>query len=535
MNTAGASTPRASGIHKSNSTASAGARSTKSHESVLVVGVHPLGTLRVLRPERSPRSTEQDPAVCDGDDDDQQDPPPLDPPDPPDSPTDDAYAYHLSGSRSQQHAGFSARPPRRPRDGQTHDMGGGDVIIILDLPPIFVVGYDAVSFMAKGFAGVRDIPAGPHFFWVAHPSGIAARAGVWLFASETHDRVHVVQWDRYNEALTEPTRSESRNHAEAVPNIHAKLVPHPDPSAVGPSIGHLSSSRTDANLRIWTQLTNSVTPSLLDRIAGPQTGGWITHTLDRAYGVVQFSAEVQLERAVPNKNLQQRQLKFTFERTTRLFSRESFGSERSLQAIDPTDYVLSQIEDPGNDLAYEDLVGEFQFSFVVGVLLGNDACLDQWWFMALKLLVKSHLLVRKRPLLAASLLRTLTAQVTYGTSWVDTTMLDPSEHNCRELRVGLIVYKRRMEEFLQGDGDLITPNHLAVGTAFSRLESTLTGLGWDLGANYPREGTFMLEDGEEVTLEHVELDAEDERGEWAPEIVELDEHGRQRDLISWND
>jgi A1 cistron-splicing factor AAR2 len=45
----------------------------------------------------------------------------------------------------------------------------------------------------------------------------------------------------------------------------------------------------------------------------------------------------------------------------------------------------------------------------------------------------------------------------------------------------------------------------------------------------------MMEDGEQVELEVADLAAEDERGEWAPEVVDLDESGRQRDLVSWND
>lgn len=518
------STPKPKGITKSNSTASAGARSTKSHESVSVVGPYPLGTLRVLRPESSPRTTEHH--ALDHDDD--IGPPPLEPP------IEEAYqltgAHHHSSRQSS-----AANPIKRSRSAQSHPMGGGDVVIIIDLPEVFTVGFDALSFTAQHFGGVKDVPEGPHFFWVAHPSGVAARAGVWLLGSESRDHVHVVQWDKYNETLTEAPRSEARNHAENVANIHAKLIPYSDPSKVGGAVGQLSVSKIEANLAIWSQLTTSITKPLLNRITGPQVGGWIVHTLDRALGVVQFSAEVQLERAVPNKNLQQKHLKFTFERTTRLFSLESLGPDRTLEAIDPTNYLLSQIEDPSNDLVYDDLVGELQFSFIVGLLLGNDACLDQWWFMVLKLVVKSHLLVEKQPLLAAALWRTLTAQITYGIEWIETTMLDSSEHHCRELRVSLIVYKRRMEEFLQGDENLITPNHLAVSTAFSRLESVLSSLGWDLTTNYVRRGIFMFEDGEEIELELSELDAEDERGEWAPEIVELDEQGRQLGLVSWTD
>ncbi|KAG6004143.1 hypothetical protein E4U21_001360 [Claviceps maximensis] len=534
------STPRSKGITKSNSTASAGARSTKSHESVSVVGPYPLGTLRVLRPESSPRTATY-PLV---DQDDDIGSPSLEPP------IEDVY--QLSGfhdhqphlphqtslaapsSSTSSSSASSASSVRRTRGAQSHSMGGGDVTIFIDLPDVFTVGYDALSFTAQHFGGVRDVPEGPHFFWVTHTSGVAARAGVWLLGSQSRDRVHVVQWDKYNENLTEALSSEARNHAENVPNIHAKLIPYSDPSKVGGAVGQLSASKIETNHAIWTQLTTSVTSSLLDRITGPQSGGWIVHTLDRAQGVVQFSAEVQLERLVPNKNLQQRELKFTFDRTTRMFSLESFGTDRSLEAIDPTKYLLSQIEHPTSGLVYEDLVGELQFSFIVGMLLGNDACLDQWWFMVLKLLVKSHSLVEKQPLLAAALWRALTAQITFGTKWLETSALEPVEHRCRELRIGLIIYKRRMEEFLQSDENLITPNHLAVSTAFSRLECVLTDLGWDLTTDYVRKGLLMLEDGEEVELELSELDAEDERGEWAPEIVELDEHGNEFGLVSWD-
>ncbi|KAG6025218.1 hypothetical protein E4U40_002782 [Claviceps sp. LM458 group G5] len=520
------STPRPRGITKSNSTASAGARSTKSHESVSVVGPYPLGSLRVLRPEWSPRTT----AYSALDQDDDMGPPPLEPP--------IEEVYHLSGSHEQHDSAcqtsIAAPSSTRTRGSQSHSMGGGDVALIIDLPEVFTVGYDALSFTAQHFGGVRDIPEGPHFFWTTHSSGVAARAGVWLLGSQSHDRVHVVQWDRYNENLTEALTSEARNHAENVPNIHAKLIPYPDPSKVGGAVGQLPASRIEANIAIWAQLTTCITSSLLDRITGPQSGGWIVHTLDRAQGIAQFSAEVQLERLVPSKNLQQRPLKFTFERTTRMFSLESVGPARSLEAIDPTKYLLSQIEDPSNDLVYEDLIGELQFSFVIGMLLGNDACLDQWWFMVLKLLVKSHLLFKKQPILVAGLWRALTAQVTFGTKWLETTIMDPVEQRCRDLRISLIIYKRRMEEFLQSDENLISPSHLAVGTAFSRLESVLTELGWDLTTDYVRQGMLMLEDGEEVELELSELDAEEERGEWAPEIVKLDEQGREYGLVSWD-
>ena len=47
--------------------------------------------------------------------------------------------------------------------------------------------------------------------------------------------------------------------------------------------------------------------------------------------------------------------------------------------------------------------------------------------------------------------------------------------------------------------------------------------GWELGDEYVRKGMVQLEDGEQVELEMDELEAEDERGEYAPVVVHLDE------------
>jgi A1 cistron-splicing factor AAR2 len=81
-----------------------------------------------------------------------------------------------------------------------------------------------------------------------------------------------------------------------------------------------------------------------------------------------------------------------------------------------------------------------------------------------------------------------------------------------------------------------TPEQLDVATAFAGLEAVVTEtLDWDLRGDYLRRGNVMMEDGEQVELEVADLAAEDERGEWAPEVVDLDESGRQLDLVSWND
>jgi A1 cistron-splicing factor AAR2 len=79
----------------------------------------------------------------------------------------------------------------------------------------------------------------------------------------------------------------------------------------------------------------------------------------------------------------------------------------------------------------------------------------------------------------------------------------------------------------------LTDDQKGVGIAFEALESWLWKWDWDLRGNYLRSGKIQLEDGEFVDAELKEFEAEDERGEYAPVIVDLEEDGREKGLIRW--
>ncbi len=79
----------------------------------------------------------------------------------------------------------------------------------------------------------------------------------------------------------------------------------------------------------------------------------------------------------------------------------------------------------------------------------------------------------------------------------------------------------------------MTDEQKQVGEAFEALESWLWKWGWDLRGNYLRSGKIQLEDGELVDAELKDFEAEDERGEYAPVIVDLEEDGRETGLIRW--
>ncbi|PFH56719.1 hypothetical protein XA68_16105 [Ophiocordyceps unilateralis] len=502
MDTTDAKTPPAwipKGITKSNSNASAGGRSTKSYDSVKVIGNYALGSLRVLRPEDSPRHSTDD-----GED---QGPPSLLPP---------------------SNAASSSR-----RDPMAHTMGGGDIVVILYLPKDYTVGYDSVAFTARNFVGVRNLPAGPHFFWASRSSSTSARCGFWIMSSGA-DRVHVVQWHRYNEVFVQPTRTEARIQAENIDNIFHQLPRFRDPSAVGDRPGELQPSRIQASAIMWNQLTYHISKAVLNRITSDQEDGWNFHTCDRVQGSLRVPAEMELDRRLSHPLFQSHELKFRFEQQARTFSLGSLGSDRTRDAVDATTYVLSCLAE-SDFVADEEILGDLQFAYIVGVYLGNDACVQQWWFMVLRIFLRAHRLIIRRPALVAAMLDTLTAQLYHSADWVDGSILDYSDALSRDLRISLIVYKRRMMEIIPAWLNSDSSTEAATAQAFQKLEVAVAHLGWDLGDNYLRTGKVMLEDGVEVEVALEELQAEDERGEFAPEIVELDEHGRQIGLMSWSD
>lgn len=73
-----------------------------------------------------------------------------------------------------------------------------DVLVVLDMPENSIIGYDAVSLTAKSFKGVSNIAPGAHFFWWTSPNGMGSRSGLWIVSSPDVQRVHVMQWSRYN-------------------------------------------------------------------------------------------------------------------------------------------------------------------------------------------------------------------------------------------------------------------------------------------------------------------------------------------------
>ncbi len=289
------------------------------------------------------------------------------------------------------------------------------------------------------------------------------------------------------------------------------------------------------------------------------------------------------------------QLQFTFRMDAPLFDRSAEGGERTRQALDPTDWILGVLEgartrpalptattDDDDDDDDDDeggrrrLVGELQFAFLTGAHLGNLPCLEQWFFTASRLVFRAHGLAAARPRLARELVRTFHAQLAYAERFLDLedgtggdvlAAVMPGDMAAHALQRVLVTYRARLfdrdrsrdRERISpggdgdgdGDGDAGASTRkvgedgdgggggekAAVRRAFAALEAWLRRRrGWDLRADsYARSGGVMLEDGEVVQAERADFEDEDERGEFAPVVMELDAEGRPADLVSWDD
>ncbi|KAI1486159.1 hypothetical protein F5X96DRAFT_656440 [Biscogniauxia mediterranea] len=478
-------------------------KSAKSVESVTTIGAFPLGSLRV-------EELKQDDTIVT----------PITTPDSAMEPPEASYAF----------------------------LKSGDVFILDDLPANFTIGCDTMSFATKNpFPGFRDIPPGAHLIWVASSESMSSRSAYWLFTPEREPgslgSVYVKQWDKFNEVLNDPaSQAEERFQKERLGQIFGNLSPYqfraatsqpPQASASNQEADPLPSFLTST--AIWYQLTFAIKPALLDRITGKTNAStWPVTSTDRVVGEVTLAEEARLYAHGSS------QLRFLFPMDARLIDPAAEGAERTRQALDPTSWILDKLENSAStstssiQSADDELVGELQFAFLTGMHIGNYSCLEQWWFFATHIVFRSYDLVTERPQLARHLIQTIHAQLVYNDRYLDGDILEMMPENARKLQKAMVTYKARLDEKLLALGDRCDPDQHAVGVAFSSLEAWLWRLGWDVRGDYVRSGNVMLEDGEVVQAELSDFEDEDERGEFAPVVVEM-EDGRETGLVSWDD
>ena len=529
-------------VTKSDSTTSTGQRSIASHVSVRAIGTIPLGGLGLHQPSESP-----------------------------------------SQSVSSPEASISETPSRAPVPPLPISvcLEKGDVFLVLDLPQGFTIGLDtlAITATSKKILGFRDIPPGPHFLWVSEPAAVS-RCGYW-FVTGKPSRTHVKQWDRYNEVLGDAaSRFEAHDQQKNVGTVYPLLIPHnyrrnpPDASASprpppgNPlSPGPLSSPTPDASdddaVVAWQRLTSAISPALLDRITGKKdVGEWLVDTSDTPKGEISFPQSGRLLQAVAGSELD-----FLLPQDAIDLDLLSISSTAG-SPPDVSRRLLELLADsPGSHsrrATDSDVVGELQFAFLTGMHIGNYSCIEQWWHLVLKVILRCYSLALSRPRLCCDLLQTLYAQLTYSDQYLTggggggdedyqrpangrgrnadngaptSGILDTIPRNKSRLRTALLVYRQRLYDSILKLGTQATEDQTAVQEAFSDLEDWFWSYGWDLRNPHPRAGgesKAVSDNGNgRFGYEGVDAGGSDE-DDYEPVIVELDEEGREVGLVNWN-
>lgn len=150
-----------------------------------------------------------------------------------------------------------------------------------------------------------------------------------------------------------------------------------------------------------------------------------------------------------------------------------------------------------------------------------------------RVLFKAYRLSMEEPDFFTKIIRTVQAQMTYDKMVLDDgSIFDHDPALADDLKLSLIKFKSRLNENLmdaqQRSGGL-TLEHKTLGKAWEEFEISLYSWDWDLRGTYVRSGQHQLEDGTVVDVDLAELEAEDERGEYAPVIC--DENGQEIETL----
>jgi len=483
-------------LAKSNSTAS-GHYSIKSHDSVRHIGTIPYGDLRVHGRSNSD-ATERDMIS---------------------SITEEAFD-----------------PPAAPIC-----LANGDILRLLDFPREFIVGHDTFAMTtSESLQGFRDIPPGTHFLWVQKPTP-APRCGYW-YLTKLPGVVRVKQWDRFNEVLGDAaSQFEVRVEEANIESVYPSLKPYNLTEADGSTLKKASATgiksqpvfMTDT-AAMWRQLTDAISGPFLDRVTGKKdVSEWLVDSMDCVQGDARLPGGLATA-SETYRTIVGSELRFLFSQDLQDLRILDHDSSRSTNA-DTSDRVLALLNSTTLTVEEQDIVAELQFVFITGTHLGNTACLEHWWKLVLKIILRAFQLALERPTLCRWLLQTLHAQLVYTDNNVESLQQDGSiasdgpsgdrllfhslPHSKILIHSALVEYKRQLNSSLLDLGSSIAQEQKAVGHAFEDLEAWLWRCGWDLRRRADR-GRMLLDD--------------DDEDEDLPLIVDIDENGREIGLVSFH-
>jgi A1 cistron-splicing factor AAR2 len=396
-------------------------------------------------------------------------------------------------------------------------------LVFLDLPSKTFVGIDLLSFNSSpNFHGISEVPTGLHFVYTGTDASMSIRHGRWLDIDT--EKVHVLQWSGPDESLTLlPPDSDTAERARvSLPSLrshnlitYAALEAATADAQATASRSTSSVSASQSTTNVWPNLTSHISPTTVTRILPSQdctltsiSSSPLDSDADRIPGL-SHSEVLSALPADSTLNLLPINLKQTW-------SPDDIGATRTERARDRSWYLGQLVQSIGagqeHHVAAREVLGELQFCFVMVVCLANWSCLEGW----------------KRILGVVCTCREALGQVE-GWFVEVVKVLRGQLERVEDVEGG--VFELREEGASAWLKDLLRRCRGNVEDVLgedSRLEGELKGLeemmgdmyGWEVGKGMLKRGMVQLEDGEMIEVSLDEADEDEERGDWAPVVVE---------------
>lgn len=434
-------------------------------------------------------------------------------------------------------------------------MVGGDAFIVTGnpLPAGSIFGFDIMVMTVKDKVenfGVRDIPFGPHLVFARSDSPMADITGHWFFSRNkrpgTCGDIHVRSWNPLTDTLEEEEVKVNKHFAEKeIVDFHPNLLPYKladwegqNKEGVAGMVGLAGSGADD----LWKDLTFAIKPAVLERILKMPHNKWRVTSDDgfkqQPINYRSLLGNVDLERVTSteyNCDGQKPILNLLFDRfdyTTVVYREPKKYSEITAQSLDSTTFIDHLVYNYCTDRDTDDFLGELQFCYLTGMFVGNVVCQEHWCAMV-RLIFKAYNMCEKDPVLMARSIMAIHSQLIVDHQYLEGSIFDYNSKFKQELYKLLCKFRTRLDEMYFATDSIGRPknNNADVRKAFDALEKFLWKWNWDLRTNFVKKGKYMLEDGEMVDAEMSDYNSEDDEGEYAPVIVDLDENGRERGLF----
>ena len=380
-------------------------------------------------------------------------------------------------------------------------------VLLLHLPPGILCGIDLLSFTTTAqFRGIKNVPPGWHFLFTSETSSLSIRDGSWFHVSSTiinPPPLIVRQWDSSSGSLLPcPNPEEFRAR---LPDLRERNL-----SPYRQSAG----KEATAEASDWTRLTEYVSPRVL---------GHLTQNED--WKITSASCAKEDRDDIPGLTAEdvgeeERELGVLGIHLKRTWREGAIGRERTEAVLDSSwalgDVVERRQPREWKEKEWGDVVlGQMEACFLMVLTVANYSCLEEWK-RCVGLVLTCKRAVREREEWFGRFLVLLRRQMERCED-VEGGLFDLSDEGGAYLKGLLKGFKMTLGQvFGEAEGE-------GVKEEMEALEAFLKGeYGWQLGDGFVRRGMLELEDGEQVEMEMEEMDGEDERGEYAPLVVELE-------------